>query len=247
MDIDVPEVVALRTGRDFLSAAQLYRTVFGYKDPNFTVNPLLVQALRRNGGSALGAWHGERLVAFTYGFSGLSAGMSYHYSQAAVVHPEYRSVGLGKRLKFAQREAALATGATHMRWAFDPAEARNAHFNLNSLHAVGRWFIEDFYGDVVHKSDRIVVDWNLLGDIASGPDTSIDVIPPSATIGHPFEGKDGIVHVMIPSSRVDRTTRVRLSLTLSELFSRGYVAVSCDRHNDVAVYCLLPAELVDVS
>jgi predicted GNAT superfamily acetyltransferase len=50
-----------------------------------------------------------------------------------------------------------------MRWAYDPLQARNAHFNLDVLGAVGRWFQRDYYDmhDRYGRTDRVIVEWPL--------------------------------------------------------------------------------------
>ena len=49
------------------------------------------------------------------------------------VAKDYQNKGVGARLKWAQRERALAKGGKLIKWTWDPMQARNAHFNLNRL------------------------------------------------------------------------------------------------------------------
>ena len=61
----------LTTGDDFRAAAELYTRVFGYERPEFSLNPNLLSALARNGGSAVGVrGAGGELIGFAYGFAG---------------------------------------------------------------------------------------------------------------------------------------------------------------------------------
>ncbi|MFB6726721.1 hypothetical protein ACFCV3_41510 [Kribbella sp. NPDC056345] len=151
--------VSLRTPEQYAEAAALYRAVFGYQQPDHGLNPRLLAALAGNGGSVVGVLDAaERLVAFAYGFPGISESALYHYSQSAVVAADLQGRGLGRMLKYAQREVALAHGMTRMRWTYDPFQLRNAHFNLNVLGARGRWYAPDLYGP---GTDRLVVEWNL--------------------------------------------------------------------------------------
>ncbi|MGH8965321.1 MAG: GNAT family N-acetyltransferase, partial [Actinomycetes bacterium] len=154
----------LATTAERLAAVRLYRAVFGLPgdDPAFT--PKLLSALQESGGSALGAFDDDgRLVGFTYGFVGLDAGTPYHYSQTAAVDPSAQGRGVGRQLKRAQAEIARRTGVATMRWAYDPLQARNAHFNLDVLGATGRWFRRDYYGLRDHngRTDRVIVEWQL--------------------------------------------------------------------------------------
>lgn len=156
----------LRTLLEREEAVRLYRRVFGLAADDPAMTPKLLTALQRNGGSALGAFDPTgRMVGFTYGFVGTEAGATYHYSQAAVVDTEVQGRGVGRILKRAQASDALRSGIATMRWAYDPMLARNAHFNLDVLGAVGRWFVRDYYDltDSGGRSDRVVVEWRTAG------------------------------------------------------------------------------------
>lgn len=160
--------VTLTTPAQREQAAELYRAVFGYEHPSYGVNPRLLWGLVANGGSAIGVLdRQDRVVAFAYGFCGTDGHGFYHYSQSAVVAEGLQGLGLGRRLKQAQRDVALGNGMTRMRWAYDPLQTRNAHFNLDVLGARGRWFGADLYGEP--DTDRVVVEWNLTTDARPGP------------------------------------------------------------------------------
>jgi predicted GNAT superfamily acetyltransferase len=151
-------IVPLR-GRALQSAAsRLYRDVFGYRNADFSISPRLLTGLLDNGGSALGAIDaGGSLLAFCYGFAGVEGGRLHHYSQATAVAGPARGLGVGRALKFAQADVARATGASTMRWSFDPFSLRNAHFNLAVLGARGIRFHRDYYDEP--GSDRVIVEW----------------------------------------------------------------------------------------
>jgi predicted GNAT superfamily acetyltransferase len=144
---------------ELTAAARLYRTVFGYAQPEYGVSPRLLAALRANSGSVIGAFGptGE-VIGFCFGFSAVDGGELYHYSQAAVVSDGAQGLGVGRRLKQAQAEVARHTGARTMRWTFDPYALRNAHFNLSVLGATGIRFLPDYYGG---DTDRVLVSWDL--------------------------------------------------------------------------------------
>ena len=147
-------------------AAELYTRVFRYEPKRVNLNPLLVQAIIRNGGSAVGVYDGERIVGFAYGFAGRDRDrVDFHYSQAAVVAPEYQGQGIGRRLKLLQRDVALEWGHERMRWTFDPLIARNGHFNLDSLGARGLGFHPDYYDRA--DTARVMVEWDLTSETAA--------------------------------------------------------------------------------
>jgi len=83
------------------------------------------------------------------------------------VRATHRRRGLGARLKWAQREAALERGVRLVTWTFDPLQARNAALNLHRLGAVGVECLPDFYGpttSALHHglpTDRLFLRWEL--------------------------------------------------------------------------------------
>ena len=145
----------------YRAAARLYARVFGYDSPDLSVNPNLLSALGRNGGSAVGVYTvADELIGFAYGFAARDVtGRDFHYSQAAVVDPRHQGHGVGRLLKDCQRRIALQWGHDTMRWTFDPLLARNASFNFSALGAEGVAFEPDYYDRP--GTDRVVVEWAL--------------------------------------------------------------------------------------
>jgi predicted GNAT superfamily acetyltransferase len=93
----------------------------------------MLLAVARNGGVALGAFAGDEMIGFVFGF--LGAGSRFgpeapaavrlkHHSHMLAVLPEWRDKGVGYALKLAQREAARAQGLRLMTWTYDPLESR---------------------------------------------------------------------------------------------------------------------------
>ena len=80
------------------------------------------------GGQVLGAWDGSKLIGYALADPGLRDGRPYFHSHMLAVAPEYRNRGIGKMLKLAQREDALARGIELIEWTFDPLEIKNALF-----------------------------------------------------------------------------------------------------------------------
>jgi predicted GNAT superfamily acetyltransferase len=236
------------------ASVELYRDVLELRATDPAVSPRLLFALRRNGGSVIGAFDGQRLVGFAYGFLGKDAdtGELYHYSQAAVVDRQVQGRGVGRALKLGQRAYVLDTGVTRMRWSYDPIRAGNAHFNLDVLGARARWFVRSLYGvddmgrDLGQPSDRLIVEWNLLAE-PSPP--AVDHVP-ARIPGWGEVGPDGgDLLLSIPrgwpvdAGRADPATlRARVSSALERAVDEGYVAVSCRTSSrDSAYYRLRPA------
>lgn len=227
-------VGVVTTAQQLAEASGLYRRVFGYSKPEASLNPRLLMAMIANGGSAVGAWNRDGdLVAFGYGFPGVTEGEYYFYSQAVVVSDGLQGTGVGRRIKAEQRRVALEQDLHHMRWAFNPVLARNAHFNLSVLGGVGRWFVPDCYGD---GESRMLIDWNL--DAPDLPDLRPWDTWTQADWSH-AAARGGVVAVPVPAdkNRADARIVEQLDATLAPLFEAGLVARACLRQDaDTDVY-----------
>ena len=119
--------------------------VWGYSDGDVIPRRVFVVA-QRIGGQVVGAFDGETLIGFAMSLPGYRDGKPYLHSHMLAVMPEYRNFGLGRRLKLAQRDDAIARGFDLMEWTFDPLEIRNAHLNIARLGVIVRRYQPDFYG-----------------------------------------------------------------------------------------------------
>ncbi|MBU9712600.1 GNAT family N-acetyltransferase [Evansella tamaricis] len=119
----------------------------------------------KNGGLLLGAFDGEELVGFSYGFPGWKDGKVYLCSHMLGILPNYQKGGLGRQLKEKQRSLALSMGFDLITWTFDPLESVNAYLNLHKLKGLGASYIENYYGELDDSlnnglpSDRFLVEW----------------------------------------------------------------------------------------
>jgi predicted GNAT superfamily acetyltransferase len=242
----------LTTAAEMRAGVEVYRTAFALSATDPAVSPRLLAALSRNAGSVIGAFAGEDLIGFTYGFLGSDTTTVYHYSQVAAVLPGWQGRGVGRALKLSQREYVLSTGVTVMRWAFDPVRTHNAHFNFDVLGATGRWFTRDLYGvedsgrDPGMRTDRLIVEWNLLED---GPRDLPR--PPHVGWGETRREPNGDVLVGMPRDwdalvagdrRAACHLRDDLADELTRLTGTGLRAISCrvcDGHT--AVYRFAPS------
>jgi predicted GNAT superfamily acetyltransferase len=128
-------------------------------------------SIHKQGGVLLGAFDGEELVGFVFGFLGRTgAGDLKHCSHMMGVTPGYQGAGIGYRLKLAQRDRALAQGLDLVTWTYDPLQSRNAYLNIHKLGAVCRTYIPDYYGPMADglnaglPSDRFQVEWWLASE-----------------------------------------------------------------------------------
>ena len=105
------------------------------------------------------------MVGFVYSIVGMKPGQVLQWSHMLGVLAEYRNSGLGRALKLAQRERALAQGYDLIEWTFDPLQALNAHLNFSKLGVVAEEYHRNVYGEstsVLHKgtpTDRLVAQW----------------------------------------------------------------------------------------
>ena len=165
------EIRPLGTPEQLRTVSAVYRRAFGYADNEAGIPAKLLWTLAQHGGIVLGAFAepAAALVGFCYGFLARDPAHPelYLFSQTAAVLPEYQSSGVGTRLKWAQREHALAAGLGVIRWTFDPMRTRNAHVNFDSLGASSNTLLPEYYGvdttgrDAGTGSDRLLVDWPL--------------------------------------------------------------------------------------
>lgn len=225
----------------------LYRNVFGYGDPTYSLNPNLLVSLGHHGGTSVGVYNArDQLVGYAYGFPGLGhEGEHFHFSQAAVVDPGEQGKGLGRALKVLQAEEASRTGQHTMRWTFDPMVARNAHFNLDSLGAVAIEFLPSYFDRP--GSDRLLISWNLESAIARSERERPLPSLGRAQWGSIVEGDDDALWVPIPADAAELSppvrehTNERLGTSLQRVFADNRVLRSCRRvSDDTAAYLAVP-------
>ncbi len=173
----------------------------------------------------------------------------YLFSQTAAILPGLQDSGLGRRLKWAQRDWALANGLDLIRWTFDPLRTRNAHVNFDVLGASCATMLADYYGtdtagrDSGLTSDRLLVDWRL-----SAP--ARPHAPAPESVAAQGAGQRVGDWLAVPAewdgyrARVgpDEAQRVRLAVRgcLASAFAAGQRVVSCQRvSTELAAYQLI--------
>jgi predicted GNAT superfamily acetyltransferase len=114
--------------------------------------------------------NGSPMVGFALSLPGVRTGESgapeaYLHSHMLAVKDGYRNLGIGAKLKLAQRDDALARGIERIEWTFDPVEIKNAFLNIHKLGAQVRRYEENFYGVSSSRlqgglqTDRLVAEW----------------------------------------------------------------------------------------
>ncbi len=159
--IEVRKIVSIP---EMEACVQLQQSVWQFRDLDIVPRRMFAVA-NAIGGQVMGAWAADKLVGYALAIPGLRDGLPYFHSHMLAVAPEYRNRGVGKMLKLAQREDALARGIELIEWTFDPSEIKNAFFNIEKLGAIVRRYTPDFYGastSPLHgnlPTDRLHAEW----------------------------------------------------------------------------------------
>ena len=109
-----------------------------------------------------------------------------------------------------------------MRWTFDPLQLGNAHLNLRSLGAIGAQYHPNLYGPMGGingglPSDRLVVEWDLVGRRFEGTE-SVEVDVPPVTADEIAARDPAALHA-----------RVALRDAMLPLFADGWLVTDVDR------------------
>lgn len=182
------------TIEEYDACVRLQREAFSLPELEITPRRHLIVS-KRAGGWTLGAFMENRLVGFVLHLVGVRGGSEIiGYSHMMAVAKFAQNKGIGARLKWAQRERALAEARHYIKWTWDPMQARNAHFNLNRLGVTVRSYSVNHYGTdyltFEHEqakdsegldSDRLYAEWDLLSprvaDCAAGRAIELSDLP----------------------------------------------------------------------
>lgn len=155
--------------------------------PDLDVVPSdILLALIHSGALLAGAYIDGVLAAFVLGFP-TDDPLTQH-SHMLGVHPDYRRLGLARRLKLHQRDWCRARGITRIVWTYDPLKVPNASFNIEVLGATSCTYLPNYYGnlggiDAGAPSDRLLAEWHL-------DRPRIDGTPPNApNLNDPLTGE----------------------------------------------------------
>lgn len=158
------QIRPLTTLEEFERCVVLQLEVWGYSDGDLIPRRVFLVA-QRIGGQVMGAFDAGTIIGFAMALPGYRNGHAYLHSHMLAVLPEYRNAGLGRRLKLAQRDDAIARGFDLMEWTYDPLEIKNAHLNIARLGAISRRYKADFYGPSSSPlqgglpTDRLYAEW----------------------------------------------------------------------------------------
>jgi len=220
---------------EFAEAVRLQKIIWGFPDLELLPVRFFVVA-SRIGGQTLGAFDDGRMAGFLLAIPGIkpkvkdAGGIQYLHSHMLGVLADYRDAGVGRMLKSAQREDALARGIPLIEWSFDPFEAKNAYFNLELLGAIVRSYIPNMYGvragllDGDLPTDRCIAEWWISG-------SARDKAPVAARVALP--------------ARKTRESQESLARELQRHFADGLAVTGFERSTseqtkDTGTYLLSP-------
>jgi predicted GNAT superfamily acetyltransferase len=157
---------------EFQACVDLQQEVWKFSDADLIPVRMFVVA-SKIGGQVIGAFAGQTLVGFALSIPGSRSGHTYLHSHMLAVREQYRNLGLGRRLKLAQRDEAILRGFELMEWTFDPLEIKNSYLNIERLGAVVRRYTVNQYGLSSSPlqgglpTDRCIAEWWLTSDRVS--------------------------------------------------------------------------------
>jgi len=155
----------VNTEAEYHAIEELQREAWQFSDLDI-VPAATMMATSHAGGCALGAFDGEVMIGFAYGFPAFEDGRVSLHSHMLAVKPDYRNAQAGFYLKLAQRDFALRCGLDEITWTYDPLQSLNAHLNFGKLGVIAERYIVNFYGEAtsspLHQgfgTDRLWVRW----------------------------------------------------------------------------------------
>ncbi len=215
-------------------AVALQRTIWGYSDLDVESRALLVIA-SRFAGQLIGAFDEKNLIGIALAFCAIPRGEVRLHSHRVGVLPEYQNRGIGRMLKLAQREDALARGIKVIQWTFDPLQQRNAYFNIEKLGGVAREYISNLYGitsSPLHgglPTDRLLIEWEL---------ESPRVL--SVLNGEKPARSGEIIRIAVPdfTTHKDAGLQRQLREQLTEMLGMGFAVTGFEKTTGRAFYLL---------
>ena len=228
----MPEIRELTAHHEFREAVRLQGIIWGFEDVDMLPVRLFVVA-SRIGGQVLGAFDGDRMVGFCIAIPGVKRdGGAYLHSHMLGVLAEYRNTGVGRALKMAQRDDALARGIDLIEWTFDPLELKNAFFNIERLGAIARRYVHNQYGATsspLHgglPTDRCVAEWWLRSPRRSRPVTVRVAVPTN------------IAELRTADPARARAIQTATGEMLERAFAEGNAVVGFERSDEAGTYLL---------
>ena len=243
------------TIEEYDECVRLQREAFSLPELEITPRRHLIVS-RRAGGWTLGAFENNRLLGFVLHLIAVREQQEIiGYSHMMAVAKSAQNKGIGARLKWAQRERALAEGRSYIKWTWDPMQARNAHFNLNRLGVLVRSYGVNLYGTdyltfkheqaergTAIDSDRLFAEWELLkprvAELAAGRASELQASP-AAEILIPPDWQA----LVASDARRARREQLRVRAEFEQAFASGLVCAGFRRDAERPRYLLYDTDI----
>jgi predicted GNAT superfamily acetyltransferase len=230
------EIRTLTELSEFDLCVEIETAVWGY-DPADMIPRRMFLLASRIGGQVMGAFAGGTMAGFAMALPAYRHGHPYLHSHMVGVLPEFRNLGLGRRLKLAQREDALARGFELMEWTFDPLEIKNAHLNIARLGAIVRRYKRNFYGPSSSPlqgglpTDRVYAEWWLRSkrvcSVLAGEQPTFDVLEQVNVPAEIYQWKAS------DAQRVEaRRIQASNAAAFEDAFARGHSVLGYQRNSE---------------
>lgn len=236
------EIHKLNKQPEFAEAVRLQKEIWGFADVELLPLRLFVVA-DKIGGQVLGAFDGDRMVAFCLAIPGLKpSGQHYLHSHMLGVLPEYRDSGLGRQMKLKQRQEALQSNIDLIEWTFDPLEIKNAYFNVERLGAIVRRFVHNQYGTTTSHlhgglpTDRCTAEWWIRSARAEAISNG-RAFPRNAVEGA-IEVPVDIADWRRSKTALARETQARVAAQFTMFFGEGLAVIGFEKSETAGTYLL---------
>ena len=244
----VPEGIILRlfaSLEEMRTCEQLQKGVWEFSDLDVVPSSVFVLA-NKIGGEAFGAFHRGRAIGFTLAFPAFRTSRFFLHSHMAAVLPEYQNQGIGRSLKLAQRERALARDVELIEWTFDPLQLKNAHFNIRRLGVIIRQYVPSLYGrtsSILHanlRTDRLIAEWWLRSDRVRN---TLGGTQPQTSRRHKrVSVPESIGQLCRSDPQAASEIQFRVGLEFQHLFQESYAVTGFEFENGHGTYLLEPYE-----
>jgi predicted GNAT superfamily acetyltransferase len=244
----VQQGIRIRTiedAQEMSVCVELQQRIWGYT-PIDTVPDQIFIVAKKTGGQVLTAYDGDTPVGFALAFAAVRGGLSYLHSHMVGVVEQYQNRGVGRLLKLAQREDALARDINLIEWTFDPLQLKNAHFNIERLGAIVRHYIPNLYGRTsspLHAglpTDRLVAEWwvrsQRVQDVLAGK------ARPAAVDSERIAIPAGIRSICRDDPRSAEKIQAKFREQFSASIANGRAAVGFEFNEQQGTYLLEPYE-----
>lgn len=180
--MDEPEldIRTLDLPGDMAAVGAVFQQVWGTTSP--IVNTDLLIAIAHAGGYVAAAFESGNMVGASFGFLADHHGERALHSHITGILPGVQHAGVGRLMKYHQRDWAAERNIPWIIWTFDPLVRRNAWFNVEVLGGRVTEYRRNFYGEMhdsintQDESDRLVIAWPT-PDNAAPPTSMVEGAP----------------------------------------------------------------------